>query len=471
MSKALIASVCAVLILGACTGSPDSPDSADGPQGRAAFTSADCPDDVEIMVVPEHTCGYVTTHIAGGDEIRLFVLQVEPPTPSTQAPIIETEGDLGTQAWYGGLAPIAQRTGRRLIVVDLQGVGHSTPLLDCPEVNALAATAAADPDESRAAVVAAIGACRKRITSQGIDLGAFDIASTAENLHAVAQALDIPLSVTMGHGTTGAVAIEWARRYPDEVEALVLDSPQLREPSPGTVVDRLVTEVGELCATAADCRRRYGDPAAQWPDVLRDLRHKPLVLSADGQPVRLDDEALRRAVLWLAGGGDLGASWIPALITESTSRQPGNILSRYAEALADGPPLCVGYLPRCAGVPAVAVGAVLSLNCPLVLDDPTWRQPCRAWGVTATTKPSDQPLDTPTLVLMGRYDAFAPPDEVRASVAEQIPGAYFVEDPAGAHNVLGGYCLRSVRSAWLAGSITSPPPTPTCLRQRALVFK
>ena len=85
-------------------------------------------------------------------------------------------------------------------------------------------------------------------------------------------------------------------------------------------------------------------------------------------------------------------------------------------------------------------------------------------------EPSDQPLDPPTLVLMGRYDAFAPPDEVRASVAELIPGAFFVEDPAGAHNVLGGDCVRSVRSAWLAGPLASPPPTLPCLRQRTLTF-
>jgi pimeloyl-ACP methyl ester carboxylesterase len=466
MSRILVASICAVLVLlGACTDSPDQP------RPEAAFASTSCPDDVDIVVVPPHSCGYVTTRLAGGDVVRLFVLQVEPPTPSTQPPIIETGSDLGTQASYGGLAPIPQRTGRRLIVVDLQGTGHSTPLLDCPEVNALAATSAADPDGSSAAVVDAIKACRARLTSQGIDPADFDVASTAEDLHAVAQALAIPRSVAMGHGTTGAVSIEWARRYPDEVEALVLDSPQLVDPTSGTVVDRLVTEVSRLCAAAADCRRRYGDTAAKWPGLLRDLARRPLVLSADGQPIRLDDDALRRAVLWLAGGGDLGANWIPALVAESISRRPGNILSRYAEALAAGPPLCVGYLPRCAGVPAVAVGAALSLNCPLVLHDPGWRKPCRAWGATVPANPPDQSLDTPTLVLMGRYDAFAPPHDVRASVADQIPGAYFVEDPAGAHNVLGGDCVRSVRSVWLAGSLTSPPPTPTCLRQRKLVFK
>jgi len=463
MFRVLIGGICAVLVLGACTDSPDEP------QRGASFTPAECPDDVDIVVVPKHSCGYVATR-NGRDEVRLFVLRVEPPTPSTQAPIIETGSDLGTAPSYGGLAPIPQRTGRRLIVVDLQGTGHSTPLLDCPEVNALAATNAADPDKTSASVVDAIRACRERVTSRGIDLATFDVAGTAENLHAAAQALGVRRSVAMGHGTTGAVAIEWARRYPGEVEALVLDSPQLDEPTPGTVVDRLVTQVSRLCAATVECRRRYGDTAAQWPAVLRDLRRRPLILSADGQPVRVDDQALRRAVLWLAGGGDLGANWIPALVTESSSRRPGNILSRYAEALADGPPLCVGYLPRCAGTPAVAVGAALSLNCPLVLDDPTWRRPCRAWGDTVPATPSDQPLSIPTLVLMGRYDAFAPPDEVRATVAKLVPGAYFVEDPAGAHNVLGGDCVRSVRSAWLARPRTSPPPTPTCLRQRALAF-
>lgn len=82
MFRALIGSLCAVLMLGACTDSPDEP------QPGAAFTSAKCPDDVDIVVVPEHSCGYVTTRVAGGGQVRLFVLQVEPPTPATQAPII-----------------------------------------------------------------------------------------------------------------------------------------------------------------------------------------------------------------------------------------------------------------------------------------------------------------------------------------------------------------------------------------------
>ena len=351
-SRALIASICAVLVLGACTDSPDEP------QRGAAFTSAECPDDVDIMVVPKHSCGYVTTRNAGGDEVRLFVLQVEPPTPSTQAPIIETEGDLGTQASYGGLAPIPQRTGRRLIVVDLQGIGHSTPLLDCPEVNALAATAAADPDQSSGAVVDAIGACRERLTSQGIDLATFDVASTAENLHAVAQALGIPRSVAMGHGTTGAVAIEWARRYPDEVEALVLDSPQLHEPTPGAVVDRLVTQVSRLCAAAADCRRRYGDTAAQWPGLLRDLRRRPLVLLSRrpaGPPRRPG----------AAPGGALAGRW---------GRSRGELdprAGRPSRPPGDPAPSCPGTPRRspmghpcasatCRGVPA----------CPLLLSAP-----------------------------------------------------------------------------------------------------
>ena len=180
--------------------------------------------------------------------------------PSTEPPVIETGSDLGTQPIYGGLVPIAQRTGRRLIIVDLQGTGHSTPLLDCPEVNALATTVAADPGGSTATVVDAITACRERLTSHGIDPTTVDYAGTAENLHAVTKALDIPRAVAMGHGTTGAVAIEWARRYPDEVEALVLDSPQLRDPSPGAVVDQLVDEVSRLCAIDDGCRERYGDP-------------------------------------------------------------------------------------------------------------------------------------------------------------------------------------------------------------------
>jgi len=76
----------------------------------------------------------------------------------------------------------------------------------------------------------------------------------------------------------------------------------------------------------------------------------------------------------------------------------------------------------------------------------------------------------PTLVLTGRYDPFAPPTEVRNALADVVPGAFYVEDPAGGHNVLGDACIREARTAWVNGDLGEAPPRPACLDTRVIPF-
>ena len=80
---------------------------------RRRHQQVPCPDDVEVLVVPPHTCGFVTPDPEG--PTRIFVVTVEPPTPTTASPVLETGVDLGMTPAYGGLALIAQRTGRRVV--------------------------------------------------------------------------------------------------------------------------------------------------------------------------------------------------------------------------------------------------------------------------------------------------------------------------------------------------------------------
>jgi pimeloyl-ACP methyl ester carboxylesterase len=176
-------------------------------------------------------------------------------------------------------------------------------------------------------------------------------------------------------------------------------------------------------------------------------------------------------VKWVAGGGgDLGPGRIPELVDQVAGRTSGELVRRYADMVVAGPPLCVGYLPKCAGPERTALGAVLALNCPSVRDEPVWREPCAAWGATAATAlPTG--VAVPTLVLTGRFDPFAPsPSAVRGALTAAVPGAFFVEDPAGPHNVLGGDCMRSVRTAWLNGDVRRPPAKQSCLAERVPNF-
>jgi hypothetical protein len=181
--------------------------------------------------------------------------------------------------------------------------------------------------------------------------------------------------------------------------------------------------------------------------------------------VTLDAETLRAALRWsLAGGGGVGPGDAPALVEEATTGA-GELLGRFAGFLVDSPPLCVGQLPKCTGS-RVAMGAVLALNCPLVGDRASWREPCEVWGAGTPPRTSTV-VTTPTLVLTGRLDPFPPSGPaLRRGLDRTAPAAFFVQDPAGGHNVLGGDCLRSVRTAWLNGDVRRAPARPPCLVAR-----
>src|SRR5690606_38332717 len=115
-----------VALAGALGTASCSADGASGAKGEPSSSDAawdwiaDCPPDVEVQVVPEHVCGWITAPLGDGEQ-ELFVVVVEPPEPSDDPPILETGTDLGMAPNYAGLVPIAQRTGRRTVIVALPG--------------------------------------------------------------------------------------------------------------------------------------------------------------------------------------------------------------------------------------------------------------------------------------------------------------------------------------------------------------
>ena len=367
MSRALIASICAVLMLGACTDSPDSR-TPESDAARAAFTSAECPDDVEIMVVPKHSCGYVTTRLAGGTRSGCSCSR------SNRDPVEQARSSRPRAT----SAP-RRRTADWRRSPNARGAGSSSSTCRASGTPPRSWTAPRSTRSRRPPQPTRTEPCRGRGRHRRMPRTPHLEGHRPRGLRHRQHRRKPPRggsgprhrrSVAMGHGTTGAVAIEWARRYPDEVEALVLDSPRCASPPP------------EQWSTASSPRSAAVRRGGRLPAAVRRPRRsvarrpaRPAAPAADPLSRRQarSGSTTRRCAGPCSGwpAGATSGSWIPALITESTSRRPGDILSRYADALADGPPLCAGYLPRCAGVPAVAVGAALSLNCPLVLDDPT----------------------------------------------------------------------------------------------------
>ncbi len=439
-----------------CTDDESTPRSESGPR----FEATTCPDDVEVLVVPSHTCGFVTRD--PDSEERMFVLVVEPPTPSDRSPVLETGTDLGMTPGYGGLAPIAQRTGRRTVIVDLPGTGHSTPSLDCTEVEALGDPAAG---HDNGGLADAVQACRDRVVAAGVDPADVTPARLGQDLYAVMRAFDEPRWVVMGHGTTAEAGRQVALAHPENVEALVMDSPVMGDGDLSTENDRVVADVAEDCREDAACRATYGDLERVWDLARRRLGRSPLQVEGRSGNVTVDEEALERAVRWLVAPAAIGPGKLPALLAEAASGRPGTYLQLFADTVSAAPPLCVGYLPKCESGQRLVIGAVLSSLCPELAALESWSASCQAWGVPAGEEDANPLHGVPTLVLYGALDPFGSADVVLAAVTQRVPDAFVVEQAAGGHNVLASESARTVRNEWLAGDVTQAPPQSADLSQ------
>lgn len=455
-----LSSVLTVGVMAACSSDTQSDEHA-----PSAVRKVDCPDDVEAAVLAQHSCA----EVALSADRHVFVLRVEPPEPSDANPVVVLGTDLGKGADSGGLAPIAQRTGRVALIADLPGTGHSSPLLDCPEVTALSGPAAADPAGARRGVVAAVSDCKQRLLAAGAHPDDVSVASAAADLHEVVGALGIPEVVALSTGTTGSVGIAWGQQHPEDLEALVLDSPLFTKPALEQRTDAIVASVAQDCAADAACTAAYADVEASWSSALQSLGARPIPGASGTTRVQVDDMLLRRAVLWLTGRGQGGAGLVPSLIAEAAAGTAGDLLGEYVSDLLRTPPYCAGYLPKCQFGP-VSYGATLGYNCPQTADDPLWTDICAAWGRPAGDPFTDDVVEVPTLVLLGSYNGFTTTAETRAELADILPDAFYVVTRTGGHNVLGQDCIREIRTSWLQDDLTQPPADTACLGDQHLEF-
>jgi pimeloyl-ACP methyl ester carboxylesterase len=318
-------------------------------------------------------------------------------------------------------------------------------------------------------VVAAVSDCKRRLIDAGAAPADVTIASAADDMHEVIAALDAPKVVALSAGTAGTVAVAWAQQHPDDLEAMVLDTPLFTDPPLMQRSDELIAAVAQDCTADPACTRKYGDVRASWSSSLESLRSQPLSATAGTTRVDIDDTLLRRAVLWLGGRGQGGAGLVPTLIREAADNTTDGLLGEYASDLARTAPYCAGYLPKCQ-FGQLSYGAALGYNCPAMAHDPVWTDICTAWGAPTGDAFADEVADVPTLVLLGAYNGFTTTPDTQSALGEIVPDAFYVVARSGAHNVLGQDCIRGIRSRWLAGDVTQPPTDTGCADDQRLEF-
>ena len=78
----------------------------------------------------------------------------------------------------------------------------------------------------------AIAACRTRFVAGGVHPEAYTLAAAAEDLEELRRALGVPSWNLISWGSASRLLLEYARRHPQPIRALVLGSPQFPQRDP-----------------------------------------------------------------------------------------------------------------------------------------------------------------------------------------------------------------------------------------------
>jgi pimeloyl-ACP methyl ester carboxylesterase len=385
--------------------------------------------------------------------------------------------------------------GRDLIVYDQRGTGRSDPL-NCRNSPAL---------EKANTAAKAAEQCALQL---GPARGAFTTAESVQDIEAVRQALGYEKLVLYGTSYGTKVALQYAERYPQHVEALVLDSvvlPDGPEPFSLSTFQALQPVLAELCSENA-CAHITSDPLGDLARLATQLRKHSLSGSVyDGSGHRHAATLGEADLLDILEAGDLNPALralLPAAVQSALRRDPDPLLR--LKLLSEGLIPNVPVQPRGSSaeqeageeednalflvtsceekplpwqrdaVPATRRAEALAALHALPGSDfypfdasTAWTDSlvplCMDWPDASPAPPPSGPLpDVPTLILSGAQDLRTPTSNARM-IAAQIPAAQLLIVPYTGHSVLGsdfGDCAELAVNAFFAGGMTGQPIAP-----------
>jgi pimeloyl-ACP methyl ester carboxylesterase len=382
-------------------------------------------------------------------------------------------------------------SSRDLLVFDQRGTGASDPL-SCSAFEAFSAKPAIQLFEECAAQ---IGPAR----------GGFTTQESVQDIEALRQAGGYEKLVLYGTSYGTKVALEYAERYPQNVEALVLDSVVPTDgPEPFAIptFQAIASVLGELCAGDA-CAGITTNPVGDIATLAARLRMRPLSGSVyDGSGKRHASTLSELGLLNILQAGDLNPALralLPAAVQSALRNDPDPLLRLHllSEGLIPNVPSEGGSgeaaqeidetlfaattceespfpWQRAAPAPTRLAEAVGYLHAQPAsdfypFDDLTayansLAAECAGWPDASAPPPAPGPLpNVPTLILSGEQDLRTPTSGAR-QVAAMIPDAQLLVVPFTGHSVIGSdlsNCASLAVSAFFAGNAVQPCATTT----------
>jgi pimeloyl-ACP methyl ester carboxylesterase len=383
---------------------------------------------------------------------------------------------------------------RDLLVFDQRGTGASDPL-SCPALSSAAEI------ENTSTPEGPIARCALQI---GPARGAFTTEESVADIESIRQAAGYEKLVLYGTSYGTKVALEYAERYPQHVESLVLDStepPEGPEPFHVGTFKAIGPMLAELCSQGA-CNGVSASPLADVAHLAAETAQRPLIAATyDGHGKRVRVPLTSRDLLDLFLAGDENPALraeMPAAVHSALRGDPAALARMSAlggihpKGKENGEIDNTLFLDtsceeipfpwqRAAPAATRAVEAEAALNAipgsdfypfgpeAALLDQliPV----CVTWP-DASPPPTvtDVLPNVPTLILSGGQDLRTPTENARR-VASMIPDAQLVKAPYTGHSVLGSDfsgCAQAAVGAFFTGtpvkacgtSVNRFPPAP-----------
>lgn len=407
-------------------------------------------------------------------------------------------------------------SARDLLVFDQRGTGRSGPL-NCPVFS--------DEKALENATESTFGPLVELCALQiGPARGAFTTQESVEDIESLRHTAGYKKLVLYGTSYGTKVALEYAERYPQHVEAMVLDSvvpTSGPEPFAIPTFQAIGSMLGELCSNRA-CAGITSSPLGDLARLIARLRKHRLSGSAyDGTGHRHSVSLGESELLGILEAGDLNPTLralLPAAVRSALNRdadpllrlnllakgfipnvpiKPGSAESELAAKEEESNALFVAT--SCEETPfpwqrastastrlAEALGSLHALpssdfypfDASAALSN-SLIPVCASWPDASAAPPASGALPSvPTLILSGAQDLRTPTSGAQA-VAARIPGAQLLVVPYTGHSVLGSDfsgCAQAAVGAFFAGTAIQPctsanifAPTPIAPRKLAYV--
>ena len=158
---------------------------------------------------------------------------------------------------------------------------------------------------SRAAFLAAVSTCRARLTSDGVDVAAYDLPALAQDGVDLRRALDIDTWGITTYGSMSLVGLEMLREDAAHIDSMVLDSPAFPQEDPlatdATSTQSAIEAIFHDCADRVRCAAAYPRLPQTLHRAVGQLDDHPITVSTETASghrfdVRVDGAALLRAL-------------------------------------------------------------------------------------------------------------------------------------------------------------------------------